>query len=52
MCVIVDEILFFNDGAAAPLNYKYSEYKNHRFQLVFYAQLIKENFHVPATEAI
>ena len=37
-----------------PLDYKYAEYKektfkNHRFQLVFYAQLIKDNFHVPVT---
>ena len=51
---IVDEILFLDDGTAAPLDYKYAEYKertfkNHRFQLVFYAQLIKDNFHVPVT---
>ncbi|MEA1946121.1 MAG: CRISPR-associated protein Cas4 [Thermodesulfobacteriota bacterium] len=49
---IVDEILFLDDGTAVPLDYKYAEYKdrtfkNHRFQLVFYAQLIKDNFHVP-----
>lgn len=49
---IVDEILFLNDGTAAPLDYKYAEYKertfkNHRYQLVFYAQLIKDNFQVP-----
>ena len=49
---IVDEILFINDGTAAPLDYKYAEYKNktfktYRTQLVFYAQLIKDNFHVP-----
>ncbi|RLD42300.1 MAG: CRISPR-associated protein Cas4, partial [Bacteroidetes bacterium] len=49
---IIDEILFLDDGTAAPLDYKYAEYKektfkNHRFQLVFYAQLIKDNFHVP-----
>ncbi len=49
---IVDEILFLNDGTAAPLDYKYAEYKertfkNHRVQLVFYAQLIIENFQVP-----
>lgn len=48
---IVDEILFFNDGTAAPLDYKYAEYKdrtfkNHRFQLIFYARLIKYNFRV------
>lgn len=46
---IVDEILFFADGTAAPLDFKYAEYKNrlfmtHRFQLVFYAKLIIENF--------
>jgi len=49
---IVDEILFLNDGTAAVLDYKYAEYKdkifkNHRFQLVFYAQLIKDNFQIP-----
>jgi len=52
---IVDEILFLDDGTAAPLDYKYAEYKdrtfkNHRFQLVFYAQLIKENFQVPVNK--
>jgi len=51
---IVDEILFLDDGTAAPLDYKYAEYKdrtfkNHRYQLVFYAQLIKDNFQVPVT---
>lgn len=48
---VVDEILFFNDGSASPLDYKYAEYKNkiyrtHRYQLVFYAKLIQENFNV------
>jgi len=51
---IVDEVLFLNDGTAAPLDYKYVEYKdrtfkNHRFQLIFYGRLIKDNFHVPVT---
>ena len=51
---IVDEILFLNDGTAAPLDYKYAEYKdrtfkNHRYQLVFYGQLIKDNYQVPVT---
>jgi CRISPR-associated exonuclease Cas4 len=37
---IIDEILFLDDGTAAPLDYKYAEYKdrtfkNHRFQLIF-----------------
>ena len=49
---IVDEILFLDDGSAAPLDYKYAEYKdrtfkNHKYQLVFYGQLIKDNFQVP-----
>ena len=49
---IVDEVLFLGDGTAAPLDYKYAEYKertfkNHHYQLVFYAQLIKDNFQVP-----
>ncbi len=51
---IVDEILFLDDGTAAPLDYKYAEYKEKTFktyklQLVFYAKLIKDNFHVSVT---
>ena len=49
---IVDEVLFLNDDTAVPLDYKFAEYKNklfktYRFQLIFYAQLIKDNYHVP-----
>lgn len=49
---IVDEILFMGDGTAAPLDYKYAEYKdvtfkNHKYQLTLYSQLIKEHFNVP-----
>jgi len=49
---IVDEVLFLNDGTAAPLDYKYAEYRNkifktYRLQLVFYAKLIQDNFSVP-----
>jgi len=49
---IVDEILFLNDGTASPLDYKYAEYKdfafkNHKYQLTFYGQLISEHFKVP-----
>ncbi|MCJ7775304.1 MAG: CRISPR-associated protein Cas4 [Desulfobulbaceae bacterium] len=45
---------FLDDSTAAPLDYKYAKYKertfkNHRYQLVFYAQLIKDNFYVPVT---
>ena len=48
---IVDEILFLDDGTAAPLDYKYAEYKDkvfktYRLQLVYYARLIQENFNV------
>ena len=46
---IVDEILFKSDGTAAPLDYKYAEYKDrifetYRYQLVFYGKLIQDNF--------
>jgi CRISPR-associated exonuclease Cas4 len=46
---IIDEILFFEDGTVSPLDFKYAKYKNkifktHRFQLLFYAKLIIENY--------
>lgn len=49
---VVDKIVFLDDGSAAPLDYKYAEYKNkvfktYRLQLVFYGRLIRENFDVP-----
>lgn len=49
---IVDEVLFLRDGSAAPLDYKYAEYKertfkNHVYQLTFYGQLIKDCFSLP-----
>lgn len=45
---VVDEVLFLEDGSAAPLDYKFAEYKdkvfkNHRYQLAFYGRLIQEN---------
>lgn len=48
---IVDEILYLNDGTAAPLDYKYAEYKNkifktYLYQLVYYAKLIQDNFNI------
>jgi len=51
---IVDEILFLDDDTAAPLDYKFAEYKQklfktYRFQLIFYARLIKDNYQVPVT---
>lgn len=49
---VVDEILFLQDGTAAPLDYKYAEYKdrtfkNHRYQLAFYGRLIRDCFNLP-----
>lgn len=48
----VDEVLFLNDGTAAPLDYKYAEYnekifKTHKYQLVHYALLIEDKFQKP-----
>lgn len=53
---IIDEILFFKDNTAAPLDYKYAEYKNkifetYHFQLVYYAKLITDNFNQPVKKA-
>lgn len=52
---IVDEVLFLDDNTAAPLDYKFAEYKNklfktYRFQLIFYARLIKDNFQLPVNK--
>lgn len=52
---IVDEILFLDDGCAAPLDYKYAEFKDqifetYHFQLVFYGQLIKDNYGVAVND--
>jgi len=49
---IVDEVLTFSDGSMAPLDYKYSEFreylfKTHRIQSVLYAMLIKEIYKKP-----
>jgi CRISPR-associated exonuclease Cas4 len=46
---IIDEILFFEDGTLAPLEYKFAEYrdityKTFRTQLAMQALLIRENF--------
>lgn len=45
----VDEVLFLDDGTAAPLDYKFAEWKskiflNHRVQSAIYGLLIQENF--------
>ncbi len=48
---VVDEVLFLDDGTAAPLDYKFAVYdetvyKTYRTQLHCYAYLIKHNFNV------
>ncbi len=48
---IIDDILFFSNGTAAPLDYKYAVYKkrtfkNHIFQLVLYGKLIQDTYDV------
>jgi len=48
---IVDEILFLDDGTAAPFEYKYAEFKDtifqtYKFQLVLHAMMIKENYNI------
>jgi len=46
---IVDEVLFLEDGTAAPLEYKFAEYKEklfstYKYQMVLQGLLIKENY--------
>ncbi|MFZ5996920.1 MAG: CRISPR-associated protein Cas4 [Nitrospirota bacterium] len=49
---IVDEVLHLSDGTLAPLDYKYTEYKDftfetHKVQSVLYALLIMDNYQRP-----
>lgn len=49
---IVDEVLTLSDGSMAPLDYKYTEYRDylfrtHKFQSALYALLIKEIYKKP-----
>jgi len=48
----VDEVLLLDDGTAAPLDYKFAQYKDRVFntyktQLACYAWLIEDNFNRP-----
>jgi CRISPR-associated exonuclease Cas4 len=48
---IVDEVLFLDDGTAAPLDYKFAEYKGkifktYKIQSVLYGLLIKDNYNI------
>ena len=47
----IDEILFLLNGTAAPLEYKFAEFKQkiwttHAFQIILQALLIKENYNI------
>ena len=49
---IVDEVLFLNDGSAAPLDYKFAEYserlfRTHRYQSALYGMMIEEVYGKP-----
>ncbi|MBE0429344.1 MAG: CRISPR-associated protein Cas4 [Thermoleophilia bacterium] len=49
---IVDEVLVLKDGSLAPLDYKYTPFREmafrtHRIQLVLYALLIRETYNQP-----
>jgi CRISPR-associated exonuclease Cas4 len=51
----IDEVLFFEDGTAAPLDYKFARdpgviYRTLRFQSAIYALLIQEHFHCSVTK--
>ncbi|MEZ6127254.1 MAG: CRISPR-associated protein Cas4 [Planctomycetaceae bacterium] len=51
----VDEVLFFEDGTAAPLDYKFARdpgviYRTLRFQSAIYALLIQEHFQCSVTK--
>jgi CRISPR-associated exonuclease Cas4 len=53
---IVDEVLFLEDGTAAPLEYKFAEYKEkvfktYKFQLVLQALLIRKNYNIEVNRA-
>lgn len=52
----MDEVLFFEDGSAAPLDYKYAfwddrVHKTHIYQQCLYCILIEENFDVASHKA-
>lgn len=52
---VVDEVLTLADGSMAPLDYKYTEYREylfetHRIQSTIYAMLIKEIYKKPVNK--
>jgi CRISPR-associated exonuclease Cas4 len=49
---VVDEVLFFEDGTAGPLDYKFAKYRGrvfrtHRYQSALYGLMIAESFDIP-----
>lgn len=52
---IVDEILFFDDGTAGPLDYKFSKYKKmyktQKYQMTMYALMIEDNYNIEVNRA-
>ncbi len=54
---VVDEVLFFEDGTAGPLDYKFAEYhgkvfRTHRYQSVLYGLMISESFDIPVERGL
>ncbi len=48
---IVDEILWLKDGTLAPVDYKYTQYKDtvfrtHKYQLILYGMLIEKTYNM------
>ncbi|AZO96387.1 CRISPR-associated protein Cas4 [Halocella sp. SP3-1] len=53
---IVDEVLFLEDGTAAPLDYKFAKYKErtfstHKYQAIMYGMLIEDNYNIKVNKA-
>ena len=52
---IVDEVLFFDDGTAGPLDYKFSKYKRiyttQKYQMTMYALMIEDNYNIEVNRA-
>lgn len=53
---IVDELLFLDDGTAAPLDYKFALYKDkvyntYRMQAAMYAIMIEDSYNLPVKRA-
>lgn len=52
---VIDEVLTLTDGSMAPLDYKYTEFRDylfetHKVQSILYAMLIKETYNKPVVK--